>query len=192
MSRKFNSREKVLLVVLAVLLVVCGYYLLVAEPVSRTITQATARQEDAETLLTVERAKLARLEQMEGELAQLKAQGGAGAAAIADYDNVQRVVQVLNSALSGADSYNLLFSPVTFDGHIASRTIDMVFTCTGYRTAKDIITQLYDAPYRCRISAVALMAEEEGGEISGGLLTAKLTITFYEYTQFVTETGAES
>lgn len=183
MSRKFTGREKALLFILALLLVCAGYYILVHQPVVQTIESAGIRQEDAESQLLIEQARARRLRQMEEELAALRDDGGAALAEIPDYDNAQEVVRVLNAALAGSDGYNLVFSPVSFSGSIASRAIDMSFTCQGYGEAKGIIQQLYRAPYRCQITGLALTSSGESGDVTQGTLSVKLTIVFYEYAQ---------
>lgn len=183
MSRKFTAREKVLLLVLAILLVCSGYYILVDQPVSSTIQLAQLREEDAQSQLMIEEARSQRLHQMEQELAALDTGSSASLAKIPDYDNVQNVVRLLNGALSASGGYNLVFSPVTFSGHIASRTIDMSFTCGGYAAAKSIVSQLSGAPYRSQITGLTLVSDGENGELTTSHLSAKLTITFFEYTQ---------
>ena len=111
MTRKLTLREKILFLILALLLVSYGYYLLVHQPVSAAIADAQIRQADAETQIMVEQIKAQRLQEMEDALAQLALEPQGTVSEIATYDNVQNVVRTLNSALSPADSYNLVFSP---------------------------------------------------------------------------------
>ena len=154
---------------------------------AQTIQEADLRREDAESLLIIEQARYNRLRQMEAELDALRADENAALAEIPDFDNVQSVVRTLNAALAGAESYNLVFSPVTYSGHIVSRTIDMNFTCWGYDMAKGIVRQLYDAPYRCQITAFTFLSTGDSTDITAGDLSVKLTITFFEYTPQVSE-----
>lgn len=185
MTRKLTLREKILFLILAVLLLSYGYYLLVHQPVSAAIAGAQVRQADAETQIMVEQIKAQRLREMKDALAQLALEPQGTVSEIATYDNVQNVVRTLNSALSPADSYNLVFSPVTFEGHIASRTIDMLFSCGSYTDARGIISRLYASPYRCAISALSLTAQNTDGapRLDRDGVSVKLTITFFEYAQ---------
>ena len=96
----------------------------------------------------------------------------------------RQVVSTLNAALSAADSYNLIFGAVTFEEHIASRPIDMTFTCGSYAAARDIVAGLYASPYRCAITALALTAAREDGgtaQLARDAVSVRLTITYYEY-----------
>lgn len=194
MNRKFTLRETIMILILALLLAGCGYYFLVLEPTTQAITEASLRREDADALIVVEEARAAKLDQMKQELEKLSNGSVSHVSEIASYDNVQNVVQMLHGALSQADHYNLVFSPVTFDGHIVSRPIDMTFNCAQYDTAKSIISSLYASPYRCEISSLTLLSQskEAGADISKDAVSVKLTITFYEYSEKVVEEDPEN
>lgn len=183
MSRKFTTREKVLLLILAVLLICCGYYYLVFQPVSQTISDAGLRQADAETSIMLEEIRASKLARMKEELAEEAKRGHSSE--IPDYDNVERVVRLLNQALSAADSYNLAFTPVSVEEHIATRTIAMNFTCGSYAQAKEIIGELYRSPYRSQINALSLNAQPrergQAGSVETDPVAVQMTVTFYEY-----------
>lgn len=183
MKRKFSSREKVLMTVLAVLLIVCSYVLLVDQPVRNITAEAAVRKENAESTMMIETAKLAKMRKMQKALDELS---DGAEADVPDYDNAKEVIRLLNKALSQAEHYDLNFQPVEFDGQIACRTIDMTFTCYGYDAAKDIVKVLYDSPYRCEITALSIVDEDReesdaAASIWTGKVTANVTVCFYEF-----------
>lgn len=184
MSRKFTAREKVLLLVLALLLLICGYWMALWQPTAAAVERARLREETAQDQIVVEEAMLGKLTQMRQALDGLNQD--TEQSEIAAYDNMQNVVRILNDALSRSQSYNLIFSPVTFDGNLASRTIDMTFTCGSYDDARAILKTLDQGPYRCRITALTMLAEnpaEAADTIYRDGVSVKLTITFFEYAE---------
>lgn len=177
MKRQFSLRERVLMVILALLLLACVYYILVEKPVQDTLMSASQRQSEAESQLTVASAQLKRMNQMQSALEQL---GQSAQADVPDYDNVKNVVELLNRAMSMTDEYNLTFQPVTTEGAIARRAIQMDFRCDNYATAKQVMQTLLDSGYRCRITAMNVTCAQ-GSDISRDEVTVSAGVTFYEF-----------
>lgn len=177
MKRQFSTREKVLLAVLALLLLGCVYYILVARPVQDTLLDAAQRQSAAESELTVASARLEQMHQMQAALDGLAQTAEAD---VPDYDNAQNVVNLLNQAMALSDEYSLSFQPVTMSGAIATRAIDMSFTCADYGTSKQILRTLLDSPYRCRVTSVSLSCGDNG-DIRQSTVTVTASVVFYEY-----------
>lgn len=61
MKRKFSLREQILMVVLALLLLICVYYILVERPVQDTLLSASQRQSEAESRMTVAEVQLGKM-----------------------------------------------------------------------------------------------------------------------------------
>ncbi len=175
MKREFSLREKVLLVILALLLVICIYYILVEKPVQDTLLDASQRQSEAESQLTIASAQLDRMHQMQAALDQLDQSTQAD---VPDYDNAKNVVELLNRAMAMTDEYNLSFQPVTTDGAIARRTIQMNFRCGSYATGKRVLQTLLNSDYRCRITSMSVIS---GRDIRQEEVTVSASITFYEF-----------
>lgn len=106
MKRKFSLREQILMVVLALLLLICVYYILVERPVQDTLLSASQRQSEAESRMTVAEVQLGKMRKMQSALDSLD---GSKQADVPDYDNTKNVVEMLNNALSISDGYNLTF-----------------------------------------------------------------------------------
>ena len=188
-SKQFTRREKVLLVIMALVLVLGAYFWLVQEPVSQQTAALRAAQADAETELIVLEAKAQSLEQMRSELDELKAQPGT-LAETPRYDNLQHVIALLNTAMANTGDYTLSFQPVETpeEGNIVRRVIDMTFTCGSYDAARSVVKTLHDGPYRCQISTITaapVRDEKQAGDapasaLREGAVQITLTITYFE------------
>ncbi len=176
MKRQFSLRERILMIVLAVLLIACVYYILVEKPVQDTMLSASQRQGEAESQLTIASAQLKKMHQMQSALDQLEQSAQAD---VPDYDNARNVVELLNRAMANTHEYNLNFSSVTTDGAIAMRTIQMDFKCGGYADAKTVLQTLLDSDYRCRITSMSVTCGS--GDITKQEVTVKASVTFYEF-----------
>ncbi len=177
MKRQFSLRERVLMVVLALLLLGCVYYILVEKPVQDTLMDASQRQSEAESQLTIASAQLQKMRRMQAALDQLEQSAQAD---VPDYDNAKNVVELLNRAMALTGEYNLTFQPVTTQGAIASRTIQMNFRCDSYATAKQVLQILLDSDYRCRVTAMSVSCNQ-GSDISQGEVAVSASVTFYEF-----------
>lgn len=177
MKRQFSLREKVLLVILALLLLTCVYYVLVAKPVQETLLSASQRQSEADSQMTIASAQLEKMHHMQSALAQLDQSAQAD---VPDYDNAKNVVELLNRAMTMTDEYTLSFQPVTTEGSIVSRTVQMTFRCGGYATSKSILQTLLDSDYRCRITSMSVSCSQ-GWDIRQEEVVVNASVTFYEF-----------
>lgn len=177
MKRQFSLRERILMIILALLLIVCVYYILVEKPVQDTLVDASQRQSEAQSQLTIASAQLKKMRQMQSALEELEQSAQAD---VPDYDNFKNVVDLLNGAMAMTDEYSLNFQPVTNDGAIARRTIQMSFRCDSYATAKRVMQRMLDSDYRCRITAMSVSCGS-GSDISKTDVSVSASITFYEF-----------
>lgn len=177
MKRKFSLREQVLMVILALLLLTCVYFIAVDRPVQNTLLDASQRQSEADSQLTIASAQLKKMRAMQAALAELEQSAKSD---VPDYDNAKNVVELLNNAMSLTDEYTLSFQPVTRDGAIAVRTVQMSFRCSSYATAKLIMQTLLDSNYRCRITSMSVTGNN-GNDIRNEGVTVKASVTFYEF-----------
>ncbi len=177
MKREFSLRERILMLILVVLLLVCVYYIFVEKPVQDTLLDASQRQSEAESQLVIASAQLQKMNQMQSALDQLEQSTQAD---VPDYDNAKNVVELLNRAMAMTAEYNLTFQPVTTEGAIARRVIALNYRCDGYATAKKILQTLLDSDYRCRITAMSVTGSQDG-DIRNEEVTVSASVTFYEF-----------
>ena len=182
MSRKFTNREKFLLAVLAILLVCAVYYLVVWQTYTFGIAEAQIRQNTAEIQYYDESARAVNLTKMKDELAKMQSSGQENAP-IAEYDNAENIMQLLNTVLSETSTFSLSFSPVSFDDALARRVINLTFSCNTYTEAKAILEKIHDCGYRCQLGNIGITASAAEGlsaDIKATPINVTVAITFFE------------
>jgi len=179
LSRRFTTREKILLLVLALILLGELYFLLVHQRVERELAEAQGRIETATVSYNLEQARAAKKQEMLEKIR--KATSDSGVQPLPDYDNSTNVVAYLNGVMAAAEEYNLVFNPVDFNDYAAIRPINMTFSCRNYAAVRDIVAQLEDGPYYCEVTALLMSAEDGIGDMRGELVSVQMTAVFYEY-----------
>ncbi|MCR5469137.1 MAG: hypothetical protein K6F37_09265 [Lachnospiraceae bacterium] len=183
LSRDFNTREKVLILILVVILLALGYYWLVDSPVRTGIYEAKTEKEALEVELNAVNKKIDGLKHMQEELDDLGTTGRAGY--MASYNNSKAELAALNNILSNTDEYVISFAELTREGELVRRAFSIQFTTSGYTAAKKTITELENSEYRCRIGDLNCVAETSNDENTDlkhwtGKITVTATATFYE------------
>ena len=186
LSRQFTRREKVLLAILAVLLLFALYYLAVHRPVTEALSRIQSESETVSVDLTVLEAKEQRMIQMQQELDEILSQPNVSE--IPKYDNLQQVMDFLNTVLSSASEYTLSFQGLQQpqDGGILRRTMQMTFTTPSYDAARSMIEQLQNCPYRCQLSDFSILPfsadsqPQDAASLLDGSVQASVTVTFFE------------
>lgn len=173
MSREFTRREKVLLLVLAVLVLGMTYYLLIHQPTTNQMAEITSEQSQADSDLMLAQATHTQLVRMQEELTALAA-AGVQETEVPLYDNLQLVMNHLNEILAGTSDYSLSFQPVDLSETFVRRTIQMTFSCPDYNQARQIITVLASGPYRCQIGDLQLSVGQQDS------ISVTMSITYFE------------
>ena len=99
MNRAFTTREKVMLVILAILMIGIGYYKLILEPINTGIEEYNMQSAEEENMIATNMMLVQRKKMMEAELTELFANGEP--TPIPNYDNVGVVIVELHSILDG-------------------------------------------------------------------------------------------
>ena len=187
LSKQFTRREKVLLIILALLLLFAVYFLAVHRPVTEALDRIQAESETVSADLMVLEAKQQRMEQMQKELDEILAQPNV--AEIPTYDNLQQVMNFLNTVLHSANEYSLSFQSLQQqeDNSILRRAMQMTFVTLSYKEARDMISQLQNCPYRCQLSDFSIAPATADGQsrdtvaaLLDGPVQVSLTVTFFE------------
>ena len=107
MNRVFTTREKILLVILAILLIGCFYYLVVLKPSLDTLASDESQLStmQAVALQQVVATKKAELEQ---QIKEAEA-NGVDQKTLPDFDNTKSELAELDAILAEANSYNIDF-----------------------------------------------------------------------------------
>lgn len=192
MNRAFTTREKVLLVILAVLIIGIGYFKLLLEPINTSIENyrnMTASEQDE---ILVNTALLQKKKQMETELEELFVSGDP--TPIPVYDNSGNLLVELHRILDKSLDYSLNFSgtsPMDVE-YLVRRPVSLTFQTPTYAQARAIINELHDSDNVNCISDLSMQINngnlDDTNEIirwdlddnSDHYVTVSLVITYYE------------
>lgn len=192
MNRAFTTREKVLLVILAVLIIGIGYFKLLLEPINEGIENyqnMTASEQDE---ILVNTALLQKKKQMEQELEALFAEGDP--TPIPVYDNSGTLLVELHRILDKSLDYSLNFSgtsPMDVE-YLIRRPVSMTFQTGSYEQARAIINELHDSDNVNCISDLSMQVNNGNLNSRNEIIhwdldddtdywvTVSLTITYYE------------
>lgn len=172
--RKLSTRERVLLLLLAVIAIVSGYILLFYLPTTQRIESLNAQITQSQELVAQLDAKLASQQQMENKLEQLSAQD-AQVPYMPTYDNIQAVMTELHTILASCQEYSLSFQSEQGEDHVFYRRVSIPFTCSSYEQAQEILQKLHDSTLRGLLEDVQISLQEDG------TVKASATIIFFEY-----------
>jgi len=177
MSRPFTTREKVLFVVMAVLILAALYIKFVYLDVNATVSQAPQLISDAQDQLAVEQAKNQNIKKMQTEL-QGNQTSGRTMSEIPDYDNSQALMIELNGILIKADTYNVNFMPLSQTGNIVRRQMQLSFTAADYDTAESIIKSISESKYRNLITSLSMTSKDN--DVKNGTVNVSVSVTYFE------------
>lgn len=172
--RKLTLRERILLLLLAIVAVVSGYILFFYLPTTQRIDSLNAQIAQSEELAAQLEAKLEDQRRMEQTLNQLASQEDAPPV-MPEYDNLQAVMVELNQILAGCQNYSLSFQEDQSQAHIFGRQVSIPFTCSSYDQAKQILQKLHDSALR------GLLGNVQFSQQQNGTIKVTATMTFYEY-----------
>ena len=178
MKPEFTLREKVLMCILAVLVVFCIYYFAFLVPATEQMTNYVNSNYEVEDQIIFAEAKVAKMKQMETELKAILSGEITDVKELPAYDNSQNVMNSLSVILKSADQYNISFSNVIEEESTIRRNVVLEYDCSDYSTAKHILTQIHDGPYRCLLKDFYL--SNTGDDKKDGYHII-VDITYFEY-----------
>lgn len=175
LSRDFTLRERILILLLALILVVLCYYQFVDKPVRTAIKSARAEAASIQTELDAVNAQVELVNKMQTELDTIQKSGLKSR--MESYNNSKAELAMLNDVLSAATDYSISFSEVTRDGDQIRRAFTLQFVAPNYATMEQILSELAENPYRCLIGDISCSGTGQGLDIP---VSASMTATFYE------------
>lgn len=174
MKKQLTTREKILMGILAVLLVVCAYYYAFYTPVLQKIADCKDEMiflEEQNLLLDIQVEKM---NHMKSELDVIQSGEMGNVNALPAYDNSQNVMNSLSFILKSANQYNVSFSSVEEEESTVRRNINLSYACNNYEAAKSILTQIYESEYRSLIKDVHMSSGDDSYHVT-------VEITYFEY-----------
>lgn len=177
MRRAFTTREKILLVVLAFLLISVLYFKLILTPINESIAENQTKMAAEEDEILVNTALLTRMRQMQKELDEIHAAGGT--LPLPAYDNSEKLLVELNGILSTARDCSLNFGKTSMldNGYIVCRPLSLSFTTDTYAAARAILNRLEQSGNVCQISDTSLVFQNDSGDECVKVTAA---ITYFE------------
>lgn len=153
----FSAREKVLLVILGLVLVLVVWYMMIFTPSSAAVAEAQAAEADVQMEIDTTQLKLSKMTSMQAEIDRVFAEADGDPIPMSSYDNIRNVVNELDVILAAANAYKLDFAEIRIseDG-IVRRGVNLTFGCADYQTAKDIVVALEKSNYRCEIDSLTI------------------------------------
>lgn len=175
MNREFTKREKVLLLIFAVLLIAVGYYKLLLEPINNQIESYRSLTQEEQMQMETAQLQAVRMKQMETEIAQAKAAGIERT--IPDYDNSAVLLPQLYQIMDSTIEYAMDFDEITFEGNIAARPVRIEFEIANYQKARRVIDKLCTTGYAMQIEDMTI---QEARTTDKRSVHTYLSITFFE------------
>ncbi len=189
LMRSFSRREKALLVVLALILVVGLYVLMVQRPVEAKLDELALEVEDLDLKTQVAQIKLSQRNKMKKELDEIFALPQDQITVMPPYDNIETLMVQFNTIFMGLEP-KLSFPEVRFEEGVATRPIQFEVVVPTYDQARAILTRLTRTGYRSLLDGLSITPAEDIANLRGDLQTGRSiqqgnvalrgTIYFYE------------
>lgn len=188
LMRNFTRREKVLLVILGLVLLVGLYFLCVQRPVEDRLAALELEKEDLELDTTVATTMLAQRNEMRAELDEIFAMPKDQITVMPAYDNLETLMVQFDSIFMGLEP-KLSFPEVRFEEGVATRPIEFEFDAPSYDQARAILTRLTRTGQRSLLDGLSIQPMERessgrgqtaNGDIKTGPVSVRGTIYFYE------------
>ncbi len=175
MNRAFTQREKVLLLVLTVLIIVIGYVKLILQPINAQIDSYQSMTLEEQTAFEENQIKAARMSLMEKEIEKAKAKGIRRE--VPAYDNSSNLLPGLYQIMESSVDYSLNFGELVYDGNIVQRPVEMTFQTRTYKQARNIIDKLYKSGYAMQITDVNIDTKKA---TDTQLVSTSMSVTYFE------------
>lgn len=176
MTRRFTLRERILMIVLIVILLVGLYFFLVYYPVKNSLSEIQTEQEEIEMRLQIAETRKGIYDDMQKELNDIFSLPQDEITYMPKYDNERELMTKFDVIFEGVEP-RLNINKTTNNG-IVSRAISFSFEAPDFESAKRILGELTSTGFRCLMSSIVL--SPINGDLENNSLSVSGTITFYE------------
>ena len=170
MKKQLTVREKVLMCILAVLLIVCAYYYAFNTPIMQKVIEYEGEIQFLEEQNEILDAQVEKMNQMKAELEAIASAEMGTVNELPAYDNSYNVMYSLANILKDTYQYKVNFVEIEEEESIVRRNINMTYSCSSYEEAKAVFEKLYKSEYRTLIK-----------DVSCSDTSVTLTFTYFEY-----------
>ena len=173
MKKEFTKREKILLLVLAVLVIGLGYYKFMLQPINSKISDY--RNLSCSFEYEQNQIKAARINMMEKEIQ--KAQADGIKRTVAPYDNSVNLMPELYGIMKSSIDYSLDFGELVFENDIVKRPVEITYDTSTYKQARAIIDKLYSSQYAMQVDDLTIQTREATDR---QVVTTYISIIYFE------------
>lgn len=182
LMRSFTKREKIILLVLVVFLLVGFYFLVIHYPVTTRLEEI-----ESEKLMVEDQTNLAITKgqvyvKMKNELNEIFSLPFDKITVMPIYDNQTQLLFNYQTIFEDL-APDLRLGDVKIEGNIATRTVTFTVTVADFEAAKDFIRKLTGTGFRCLLQNITVTPEQSGsdsGSLENGALRLTGNIIFYE------------
>lgn len=175
MKKEFTKREKILLLVLAVLVIGLGYYKFVLQPINNKITDYRNMESEVQLEYEQNQVKAARMSMMQKEIQKSQAKGIRRT--VADYDNSVNLMPELYKIMKSSLDYSLDFGELVFEEDFVKRPVQITYETSTYRQARAIIDKLYNSQYAMQVDDLTITTGEAADK---QVVTTYISIIYFE------------
>ena len=172
LSRDFTRREKILLLLLALILVGLVYYRFVDQTVREAVTTARTESEALNSEITAYESRLMHLRDLQNQLDTMEEENNLSY--MPSYNASKEEVAFLNDILANTINYSISFSNVTRAGDQIRRMFTLQYETTTLEEASLVMQKLCSYENRCRVGDIRCTISETG------YTTISAAATFYE------------
>lgn len=153
----FSRREKVLILVLTIILVIFAWYQFVYVNIQNQLSTLDQQIAEVQDTQVIDAAKIQKMNTMQKAISEYQAEGLVKKTMPA-YDNQQNVMNELNGLLATTTNYSLTFDALdTGTAGFVKRGVTLVFGCGSYADAELILTNLSTGAYPCSIDSMNIV-----------------------------------
>ncbi len=179
LTRKFSTREKILLAVLVIIIVAALYYMFIYQPLTASLNNSKSNAQALEQQLVALDIKVEQIKNMQKSIEEY-ADNGHIVSIMPSYNAGKQELVFLNSTLAASEDYYVGFTNITRQGNQIRREFSLKFTVDRYSDAENIINILEHSDLRCLISDFSVKPVEQDGRVETDEVEANCVATFYE------------
>lgn len=187
MNYVLTRTQKLALVLVALLVLLAGWYVGIYTPIQDRIQAADTTELEDE--MALEQMKASRIKSMQAEI---DANRASGAPVVPSYNNFKQELEQLNEVYGRAYEFNFAFSEPEVDGTGVRRNIAVSCEAENYDAAVELMRQILEGPYRSmihdvNITSLSISVPNLMLDLKKGRVSLTFNMTYYE-----TTVGADS
>lgn len=176
----FSRREKILIAIFSLLLIVVGWYQLVYVTTTDQIHTLEYKIQVVEEDIAAAETKIAKKKEMEQIIAK-RIEEGAKTTPIPNYDNIKPLMKELDAIMVQTNNYTLTFESIdTESGEYVLRGVGMNFGADSYEQADKVMRAIVNGRYPCIIDAVDLYSGKMSSSTGNSKFKVYVHVVFYE------------